>query len=153
MGKAGENALKHFFVDSEFGCFPRHDNPPWVLEGYPCSTATATNGQQQVGGATDAITGNNHALVWNGSPDDYFDLGNLLPSTFTSSVAWTIDPAGDVFGTAIDSSGNIHAIEWTPEPSSLSILGLAAFGLLRRRRPAVEDGGGTDQFPVSRRTV
>ena len=99
------------------------------------STAFGTNGSEQVGHGTQT---NGvpiwHALVWSETAASAVDLHALLPATFTSSTAYSIDSAGDIFGIAQDSSGNYHAVEWVPEPSALSLLTVGAAVMLRRRR-------------------
>ncbi|MGN6726633.1 MAG: hypothetical protein ACTHLZ_11990, partial [Tepidisphaeraceae bacterium] len=85
-------------------------------DGFVASSADDTDGIRQVGsgstvepvdprvGITPSV-----ALLWNGSPDDYINLGALLPSNFVASTAISIE--GDqVYGLGIDTDGNFHAI-------------------------------------------
>ena len=106
------------------------------------SFAQATNGIRQVGyGSGDATGGfgNNHAFVWNGTADSAIDLHQFLSADFNTSLAYSINAQGNVFGLAYDLQGRKHAIEWVPvpEPSSLMLLMIAsAVWCLRRRRAA-----------------
>ena len=111
------------------------DLNPTNLSGITTSCAYSTNGIQQVGYGSGPGTGSNaHALLWNGN-STAIDLNALLPAGFTSSDAWSLDAAGNVFGTALDTSGNTHAIEWAvPEPTGLSLIAFGAAVLLARRR-------------------
>jgi hypothetical protein len=80
-----------------------------------------------------------HAMLWTGTAASAIDLSTLLPANFSSSEATAIDPTGNIFGWALDSSGNYHAIEWSsvtaPEPASLSVLALSTALFARRRSP------------------
>lgn len=112
--------------------------------GYAGAYAFDTNGYQQVGVGAGAGT---HALVWEGTADSVIDLGTLLPTGWSRSQAFSADPVGDVFGTAYDARGNLHAVEWVtstpnpdvgasgavPEPSALAGLVVGALALWRRR--------------------
>jgi hypothetical protein len=101
-------------------------HPPGAIGG---SGAVDTNGIQQVGyvGA--------RAYVWNGTADSGFDLHQFLAPGFTSSVARSIDAAGNIYGSAIDTLGNNHAVAWlVPEPSVLALAAPCAAVLLSRRR-------------------
>jgi hypothetical protein len=93
------------------------------------SHAYGTNGIQQVGigGGVETATGDlvEHALLWSGTADSAVDLNLLLPTGFISSVAYNIDSQGDVFGSAEDSHGNTHAVEWLPVPEPATWLLLA----------------------------
>ncbi len=86
-------------------------NPP----GFYGSDAYGVRNGKQVGYAlaTDGTDYHQHALLWTGTAASAVDLHLLLPSSFESSRAYSIDDAGDVFGVAFNSSG-IHAIEWIP---------------------------------------
>lgn len=87
------------------------------------SAALDTNGTQQVGAAASGLFSPAHAIVWTGSANSAFDLQSLLPTSFTKSVAYSIDSAGNIYGVAYDQSDNVHAIEWVvPEPSLVSFL-------------------------------
>lgn len=109
------------------------------------SEAFGTNGTLQVGYG-DPGTGY-EALLWNDTASSAVNLGALLPSvgTWTSSQAFTVDSAGDVFGHATGTYNGVtgyFAVEWTtgtpvPEPASASLLLVAVSGfLLQRRRKA-----------------
>jgi hypothetical protein len=109
--------------------------------GFIASEATGTNGSQQIGiaYATAISSTSSEAFLWDGSAASAVNLQSMLPASDT--WAWSyplgIDPAGNVFGYAVDSSGNYFAVEWSevPEPTSMGILGLTCAGsLLRRRR-------------------
>jgi hypothetical protein len=109
------------------------------------SIAYSTNGLEQVGVADFRTAGDldrpgvvtiSHAMLWDGTAASAVDLQLSLPSSFVSSTAYSIDAAGDVFGIATDTSGVMHAIEWTPqvpEPSGLALFALGAAGVLLRR--------------------
>ncbi len=102
------------------------------------------DGNIQVGGAgfTDGTGG---ATVWFGTPESAFNLGTLLSSDYTSSIAYAVDI--DEFGT-IRVVGSAYynrtlyphneAMMWVlvPEPSSLAALvaGLAGLAGVRPRR-------------------
>ncbi|MGD0770937.1 MAG: hypothetical protein ABSB42_22365 [Tepidisphaeraceae bacterium] len=123
------------------------DLNPTDFSGIASSFAFGTNGTQQVGYGAGSGTGNNsHALLWSGSAGSAVDLQTLLPSSgsWTDSTAYTIDDAGDVFGTA-DGTYNgftgTFAAEWSPvsvpEPASASLFVLASLGLLARQRRGI----------------
>jgi len=107
------------------------DLNPTNLPGFTSSYAYSTNGVNQVGWGY--LGGREHALVWSGTSESAVDLQALLPATHTcgDSLAFGIDSAGNIYGMA-----GLYAIEWSPvpEPSSLSILGIAGLGLFLRRR-------------------
>ncbi|MGW8257736.1 MAG: PEP-CTERM sorting domain-containing protein, partial [Thermoguttaceae bacterium] len=69
-----------------------------------------------------------HALLWSGTAASAVDLHQFLPAEFIASVAKSIDDQGKIVGTAYDSSGDAHAILWTPvpEPATIVLLGMAA---------------------------
>jgi hypothetical protein len=77
------------------------------------SSANSTNGARQAGAAL-TTTGSVHALLWSGTAASAIDLHPLLPPMFTDSTADTIDAEGNVFGTALDDSGLVHAVMWSP---------------------------------------
>ena len=115
-------------------------------DGWVLSKALGTNGTQQVGAGliTEEAgqlfpTGNYQALLWSGTAASYVNLQTLLPvtDTWVSSEAHSIDPSGDAFGYAVDSSGNYFAVEWSPVPEPVSgalVSVLGACALMRRRR-------------------
>jgi uncharacterized membrane protein len=111
------------------------DLHPTALSELTSSAALGTNGTRQVGyGQIGGPAGVRHALLWDGTPAAT-DLHLLLPAGFVSSEANTIDAAGNVFGTALDGAGRVHAIEWSvPEPAAASLLPAVGLALLRRRR-------------------
>jgi hypothetical protein len=79
-----------------------------------------------------------NAYLWTGTAGSATDLQLLLPGNVESSRALSIDAAGNIFGLAGDTSGHVHAVEWSPvpEPSTfvLFIAGLGMLGLIRARR-------------------
>jgi hypothetical protein len=100
--------------------------------GFSSSVANGISGTQEVGyGFGPAGT---HALLWAGSAASAIDLQSVLPATFTGSSAYSI--SGDtVYGLALDTSNNYHAIAWTiPAPSSLGLLALTGGGAVLRGR-------------------
>lgn len=104
--------------------------------GFDYSDALATDGIIQAGFGGPA--GKHLALAWMGSADSVINLHSLLPSTMFQSAATGVDPAGDIFGVANDSSG-YYAVEWVPdvplpEPAALTLACAAAAVVLRRRR-------------------
>jgi YD repeat-containing protein len=77
-------------------------------------------------------------LLWRGTADSAVDLNALLPPTLSGSIAYTIDAQGNIWGTAYDSAGNIHAVEWSPVPEPatfiLAVAGAwALFGMRHAR--------------------
>jgi len=110
--------------------------------GFDISFAVGTNGAVQVGFGNGPTTGNDdHALLWTGTTASVQDLNSLLPFAAVTSDATSIDLQGNIFGTATDSNGNVHAVEWSvvPEPAGLSLLGIAASILLGRRSRSSKD--------------
>jgi len=119
--------------------------------GTPYSEALATNGAQQVGfGYTgnsdnDAFE-NQQALLWTDTAASAVQLQAFLPSsgTWTGSNAMSIDPTGNIYGTASGTYNAItgtFAVEWSPipEPTTGSLLPIAGSGIilrLRRNQPA-----------------
>jgi hypothetical protein len=97
--------------------------------GYYTSCARSTNGAQQVGSA------NNHAMVWSGTADSAIDLNQFLAFGVTDAYANAIDAQGNIVGCVTDELGHLHAILWVPvpEPSTIDLLAIAAFGVLMRR--------------------
>ncbi len=120
-------------------------NPDGIL----MSEAVGTNGTQQIGVGFVTRTSSPEAFLWNGSADSAVNLESLLPSndTWTTSWPYGIDPSGNVFGYAEDSSGNYFAVEWSavPEPAAGGLLAMACAGGLLRRRKA------SRQIKVTRR--
>ena len=88
------------------------DLNPTDLPGMTNSYAISTNGIQQVGWIDSAPFGPHpHAVVWDGTAASAVDLQSVMPG-FAQSIAYNIDPAGNIFGVGKDSSGKFHAIEW-----------------------------------------
>ena len=109
------------------------DLNPSLLGENSRSVAFDTNGTTQVGFGVGSATGlAYHAMAWNGTPDTAIDLNDLLPFGAFLSTAMTIDAQGNIFGTATDLSGNIHAVEWMPlpEPGSFMLLSGSSLMLL-----------------------
>ncbi|MGD1277616.1 MAG: PEP-CTERM sorting domain-containing protein [Tepidisphaeraceae bacterium] len=111
------------------------DLQPTNLTGFTQSQANGTNGIQQVG------YGDGQALLWFGTADSAVDLQLLLPATgtWTGSIAYTIDAAGNVYGTADGAFNGVtgtFAVEWSPvpEPTAVSLVVIAGIGMLARRR-------------------
>ena len=83
--------------------------------GFTDSCARAAHGNVQVGYGHASGTKSLHALLWKGSANAAVDLQQYLPSTFTSSEAYAIDPAGDILGSAYSTStATWHAVLWHP---------------------------------------
>ncbi|HTV48927.1 MAG TPA: hypothetical protein VMG59_10840 [Phycisphaerae bacterium] len=80
--------------------------------GFDSSKAVAITSNEQAGWGNPAGSSNTHALVWNSTAASCIDLHQFLPIGYTDSVATCIDSDGDVFGSATDASGRVHAIEW-----------------------------------------
>jgi hypothetical protein len=109
------------------------DLNPTNLPTFNESVAVGTNGRQQVGYGSGPGFPVVQALLWNGTANSTVNLHALLPPGFMGSEAFTIDPAGDVFGTA-DGVGTFTAIEWVPVPEPAALLAIAGGALLLRRR-------------------
>jgi hypothetical protein len=93
--------------------------------GSATSVAYGTNGTQQVGFVQPA-NGNPSATAWSGSTDSTLNLQNLLPSagTWSSSNAYTVDSAGNIYGTAFgtyNGTADSFVVEWSPTPASGSV--------------------------------
>jgi hypothetical protein len=84
--------------------------------------ATSIN-QVGFGAAVNIATGTtvDCALLWSGSAESAVNLSTFFTAGFLSSAADTIDASGDVFGTTLDSAGNLHAVEWVPTSASPNI--------------------------------
>lgn len=101
--------------------------------GATTSYGFGTNGTQEVG-EMDGTDGQGHAVIWSGTANSAVDLKQYLPAGWGNSVAYSIDPAGNVFGIAYDAAGHAHAVEWqVPEPASLASAGLVILALGRTR--------------------
>ena len=96
------------------------DLHPTSFAGFDSSTALGTNGLAQVGIIYNSAAVD--AALWTGTAASAIDLAKLLPFTATRSLAYTIDPQGNAWGTATDSTGVIHSIEWSPVPEPASFL-------------------------------
>jgi hypothetical protein len=108
--------------------------------GFVYSYANATNGVVQAGYGG-AVAGDTNALLWFGTAASAVNLHLLLPSsgTWTSSTAFSVDAAGNVFGTAYGDYNGVlftYAVEWSPlpEPGSGVLMVTGLFALLGRRR-------------------
>ena len=130
-------------------------SPKKSNSGFSGTAAHAVAGNQQVGdGVGDDAYGNSfyHALLWNGTANSAVDLNpmrfsNLVVLTSrygtngvqtplllfaaSSSTAYTIDANGNVWGTATDSAGMVHAVEWSPvsEPTAVVMTGIGTLVL------------------------
>src|SRR5213078_3681514 len=88
------------------------------------SIAYATNGQIQVGFVTVIVSENppvlaTVAIVWNGAADSAQDLDAYLPDYLHSSIPYTVDAAGNIYGLAYEEDGTAHAIEWLTQAAYL----------------------------------
>jgi len=111
------------------------DLNPTVLPGINQSEAYAVNGNHQVGYGRRNSDGRNVALLWSGTADTAVNLKTLLASSgaWTDSTAFSINSAGQVFGTADGTYNGItgtFAVEWSPvpEPATTSMAVLIASG-------------------------
>jgi hypothetical protein len=131
------------------------DLQPTKLSGVFGSVAYNTDGIHQVGyGLVDLNVGSRHALLWSGTADSAIDLNLLLPFDSVDSVANTIDPQGNIWGTATDSDGNIHAVEWSPVPEPASIVialmgSILTFPMRHRRKAHSENSSFPAILPYS----
>jgi len=101
--------------------------------GFVISEAYGTSGTFQVGVGYHTIAGSAHALLWGGSASVFSDLQSVLPPSFTDSIAYSIN-GSTVYGEAIDTDGNTHAIVWSlPEPGSACIILAGGCTALLRR--------------------
>ena len=112
------------------------DLHPTSLTGFDTSEALGTNGVNQVGYAFNSSTLVQDAVLWSGTAASAIDLSLLLPFASTDSTAFTIDPQGNIWGTATDSIGVIHAVEWSPvpEPAGCALFAAGTFALIAFRR-------------------
>ena len=106
--------------------------------GWLSSQAWSTSGGFQTGWAwNNNTTFDFHAYVWSGTAASGINLHSLLPSNYTTSLAFGIDSAtGNIVGMAHNGTLNRdEAVMWSPvpEPSSLLAIGVLAIGLVRRR--------------------
>jgi hypothetical protein len=80
--------------------------------GFSHSTAVGVGGGKQVGSGYGPISDDQfHALVWSGTAGSAVDLHSLLPASYSSSYAYSLDGSGNIYGLGIDGS-DLHAIEW-----------------------------------------
>jgi hypothetical protein len=98
-------------------------HPTQLMIGFNSSHANSTNGVFQVGNISNTMTQAQNAVLWAGTAASAIDLGLLLPFSSSFSDAFTIDAQGNVFGAAVDPTGAIHAVEWSPvpEPAALAL--------------------------------
>jgi len=61
-----------------------------------------------------------HAELWKGTADSALDLHDLLPDHLTSSTAYSIDAAGNIYGIAYESDATPHAVEWLTQAATLA---------------------------------
>ena len=123
--------------------------------GLSTSMALDTNGLQQVGKAgTDAF-------LWSGTAESGINLALLLPAdgTWSRSIAYSIDDAGNIYGNAIGTFDGVYgtyAVEWSPvpEPGSFTLLAAGAAGLLVRcrRKPICAEAGVQENSLALRRS-
>jgi len=111
--------------------------------GFTFSEADGLYGNTEVGWGQTA-GGPSQALLWHGTAASAIDLNSFLPTGYVSAEITGIDSNGDIVGFASMSSGPAVAVEWmaetTPEPSSISCLGmgigmLLLYGGFSRYRP------------------
>jgi hypothetical protein len=121
------------------------------------SFATGTNGLVQIGhySAPGFIA---HAAAWSGTADSAVDLDQFLPYDVEAAYASAVDSSGNIFGTATDTNGVIHVVEWVaPEPQGLLLIGIGGLAFRRARRarrtqgkvPTPERVAGTFPSPLS----
>jgi len=96
-------------------------HPDWAKT----STAYATNGESQVGFTTVIVSENPPVLatvatVWSDTTVSPQDLDAYLPDYLHSSIAYTVDAAGNIYGLAYEEDGTAHAIEWLTSAANLA---------------------------------
>jgi hypothetical protein len=95
---------------------------------FTSSVALGTDGEHQVG-----YVGSGVAWVWSGSAESGINLHALLPIGYSFSIATSVS-GNTVYGYGMGPTGAYHALAWTlPEPTGMSLIGIATFGLLSRR--------------------
>ncbi len=106
-------------------------NPPGSLY----AELYATSGNQQVGHGSISASGEDHALLWSGTPDSVVDL---TPTGFNWAEAWGVEGGQQVGrGHGSATGGAEHALLWSGTPGSL--IDLHPAGLL----------AGSDAYGVS----
>ena len=92
------------------------------------AVAYATDGRIQVGNTTSLPPAFFiHARLWKGTAQSAVDLNDLLPTYLTNSTAYSVDAAGNIFGTAYEADGTLHAVEWLTQAANLANISTRAF--------------------------